>query len=185
MRPAADRRSAAATGTAWSCRRRTGRPRPPFRPAATSSDRSPARPSAGAKGSGTSRAQRQCGAVGGARRQRRGCAGTGSASAPPAVPAGVRSAPAARCASPITSDSAPIAPATMDAYRMNWPSSPPVMVAFDHRMRAQPQHEHDGAEHQQDRHHASAANGRGCAASRSRTRASTDAPKRAASCVHG
>ena len=37
-------------------------------------------------------------------------------------------APAARWASPITSDSAPIEPATIEAYRMNWPRSPPVMV---------------------------------------------------------
>jgi hypothetical protein len=61
-------------------------------------------------------------------------------------------APAARCASPITSDNAPMPPATMAEYRMNWPScrrsscrrSRHVHPATD---------EHDRAENQQDRNH--------------------------------
>ena len=148
-RPAADRRSAAAAGTRWSCPRPTDRPAPPSRRRRRRARSLPARRRRAATDSGTS-PRRSATVPRAGTGSATGCSGARIAGSIARSSNRRSVAPAARCRSPTTSLIVPAAPG--DDHRVEHERRQLARgdAAGDDVVAADPQDDADRAEHQQD-----------------------------------
>ena len=147
----ADRRSAGSDGRSCSCRRPRGRRSRPSRPACTLKRHavehraSPAAPDRRSAPRRTSTSPRDgCRQRDRLRRRRDLRLDVQDFEQPLGRARGLRDL------APDLADSSPRPPAANTAYSTNWPSRPGVMRAGQHVLRADPQHDDDAGEHEED-----------------------------------